>query len=124
MDISQNRLQQINELEGLNLQRLVATSNNIEYFPIIPTLEELYIDDNGIKVISRDVRLMDGLRVLNISFNSITYLPAEITELRYLSTLLLFGNNLNRSVPNKIIGQGTAMILKYLRSGLRRINLF
>lgn len=122
---------------GLDLSRmkLRAVSPSIAIYSF---LTELYLQFNNLSVLPVEMfSALTNLRVLDLSYNAIVYLPAEISHLLHLSTLLLINNSVRelpvemgklfrmekmavegnplQDPPQDIVDKGAQAIVSYLR---------
>eukprot|EP01122_Echinamoeba_exundans_P013077 TRINITY_DN5647_c0_g1_i1.p1 TRINITY_DN5647_c0_g1~~TRINITY_DN5647_c0_g1_i1.p1 ORF type:complete len:488 (-),score=73.58 TRINITY_DN5647_c0_g1_i1:894-2357(-) len=122
---------------GLDLSRmkLRAVSPSIAIYSF---LTELYLQFNNLSVLPVDMfSALTSLRVLDLSYNAIVYLPSEISHLLHLHTLLLINNSIRelpvemgklfrmdklaiegnplQDPPQDIIDKGAQAIVAYLR---------
>lgn len=74
------------------------------------TITDIYLKENLIANIPKDIYLFENLESLYLSGNDITELPKEISRLRCLKCLDVSGNRLKR-IPDEI---GDARNLKFL----------
>jgi CCR4-NOT transcription complex subunit 6 len=122
---------------GLDLSRmkLRAVSPSIAIYSF---LTELYLQFNNLSVLPVDMfSSLTNLRVLDLSYNAIVYLPSEISHLLHLHTLLLINNSIRelpvemgklfrmdklaiegnplQDPPQDIIDKGAQAVVAYLR---------
>ena len=76
----------------------------LEKFPNHPMwnkLKDLYLDNNNLSSLPKEIGNLKNLGYLNLGDNYITSLPKEIGNLKNLEELILDGNNL-KSLPKEI----------------------
>lgn len=96
------------DFAGLNLTEapLVFTRN--------PSLIEMYLDNNRIKVLPPEIGRLPRMKILSLTFNKLTALPVELGNCTSLTRLHLEGNALH-SPPEDVLSAGVDGILHYLR---------
>jgi adenylate cyclase len=109
LDISNNRLEQLDHADLGHLTALVAlrcASNKLTTLPPsfvnFSALRQLDISSNYFKTLPSLIFSLRSLRHLDISFNEIESLPAEIGQLKNLEKLQLTNNKLSGSLPSEI----------------------
>lgn len=94
-----------NIINVYNLRTLYLNNNNIEILPReifdLWNLEYLFLSGNKIKEIPEEIKKMYNLKVLKLDNNNIEILPKELFKLSRLGTLSLLGNNI-REISDEI----------------------
>ncbi|WP_394749999.1 COR domain-containing protein [Spongiimicrobium salis] len=99
IDLSNNNIgkMRIDYSNFNNLLDINLSDNNIEKFPKSLILEQIKIinlSSNSIHDLPESIKNLKSLKTLDLSYNNITELPEEIGELTELRELNLIGNNI------------------------------
>jgi internalin A len=128
----------------INLQELALWGNQLTNLPPeigqLTNLHKLLVYDNQLASLPPEIGQLTNLQVLGVGTNQLTSLPREIGQLTNLQQLDLFNNQLRHlptevgnlnitcefcltlennpliSPPLKVVEQGTAAVLAYLRN--------
>ncbi|ERL85345.1 leucine-rich repeat-containing protein 40 [Dendroctonus ponderosae] len=121
LDLSSNSLNSLPiAMESMvNLRELVLLNNRFNKIPDcvfgMVGLEILMLNDNGLTEINIEgLQKLSRLATLNLSNNSISFVPPELGNMTQIKWLELKGNSF-RQPRYAILEQGTESILSYLR---------
>lgn len=89
--VNRGILKNLKYLSIRNNQRLIEIDQST--FKNIPALEVLYISNNALASIPKEIGELKALRVLDISNNSLSYIPEQISHLPFLRYLNLLYND-------------------------------
>mmetsp|Transcript_12185 Transcript_12185/g.22586 ORF Transcript_12185/g.22586 Transcript_12185/m.22586 type:complete len:172 (-) Transcript_12185:860-1375(-) len=94
----------LDKLEKLDLSGAKLNVVPDAVFECLPSLEELRLAENGLTEVPRLVGNLQKLKVLDISNNKLSCLPAELATIETLETIHLDGNQrtLEASLPEKL----------------------
>lgn len=145
LDISENLLVAIPDLTKLHkLSFLDATQNKVKFLPDLPingsldrlhighnqlttiinmenlsriqsTVTELLLHDNSISVLPSELSLFQMLRVIDITNNNISDIPASLGYNKSLQRFQIEGNPI-RTIRRTLLTQSTEDLKKYLRT--------
>src|SRR5581483_2018560 len=94
-----------NLYELYNLPKLYLDENKIESIPkevgMLHNLQRLYLSGNQIESIPKEIGQLHNLQILHLARNKIESIPKEIGQLHNLQTLLLNNNNIV-NIPKEI----------------------
>ncbi|KAJ5038748.1 uncharacterized protein L3040_006428 [Drepanopeziza brunnea f. sp. 'multigermtubi'] len=106
LDVSNNRLEQLEHAELSRLQGLISlklANNRLRslptYFGGFKSLRTLNMSSNFLDSFPEFLCDLEGLVDIDMSFNSIANLPDEIGKLRNLERFVITNNRLNGSLP-------------------------
>lgn len=117
---------QLNSFTGLthlNLSNNRIKSFKDEDFSTLDQLESLDLSNNSITYLPPSIGQLKNLKVLILSGNDISYLPKEFENLVNLETLELSGNPIERT-PIEIAAQGPQGVINYYLSLGENVKLF
>jgi len=97
------------------LTTTTAASSNENLSRIQSSLSELLIHDNNISVLPSDLSLFVKLRVIDITNNNVTDIPASLGYNKALQRLQIEGNPI-RTIRRTLLTQSTEELKKYLRT--------
>ncbi|KAK9377973.1 uncharacterized protein V1513DRAFT_435774 [Lipomyces chichibuensis] len=100
-----------------SLQKLDLSFNKVHHVPLnlvmaFSTLEELNLHENKISEIEADA--FKGLEKIDLSNNSIRYLPPELGKIKTIVTLKVHGNTF-KTPRWQIVQKGTDALMEWLR---------
>ncbi|KAK9363430.1 hypothetical protein V1504DRAFT_401411 [Lipomyces starkeyi] len=100
-----------------SLQKLDLSFNKVHHVPLnlvmaFSTLEELNLHENKISEIDADA--FKGLEKIDLSNNSIRYLPPELGKIKTIVTLKVHGN-IFKTPRWQIVQKGTDALMEWLR---------
>ncbi|KAK9389949.1 hypothetical protein V1515DRAFT_636653 [Lipomyces mesembrius] len=100
-----------------SLQKLDLSFNKVHHVPLnlvmaFSTLEELNLHENKISEIDADA--FKGLEKIDLSNNSIRYLPPELGKIKTIVTLKVHGNTF-KTPRWQIVQKGTDALMEWLR---------
>ncbi|KAK9491807.1 hypothetical protein V1508DRAFT_373024 [Lipomyces doorenjongii] len=100
-----------------SLQKLDLSFNKVHHVPLnlvmaFSTLEELNLHENKISEIDADA--FKGLEKIDLSNNSIRYLPPELGKIKTIVTLKVHGNTF-KTPRWQIVQKGTDALMQWLR---------
>ncbi|CZR50471.1 probable adenylate cyclase [Phialocephala subalpina] len=107
LDVSNNRLEQLEHAELSRLQGLISlklANNRLRslpnYFGCFKSMRTLNISSNFLDSFPKFLCDLDGLVDIDMSFNGIASLPAEIGQLKNLERFVITNNRLSGKLPD------------------------